>query len=364
MFPRRAAGCFLLLGFLTWQMEGIAAAPSIKGWVLQQDNPHTGVWSVYLSSAGMAAVNKKIGCTLVTKAPQWNVVMYNDKTKVYFLSPLSEWKGASLKGPTSTKAGSNSSMKQSAYKSMIGGMEKKPKKLKEGNILGHTASQYLTDNLASTGLKKVEFWVTPDVQAPPELKQVFSKIYGVGLSSMSGLPLVVSYIDENGKRTPVFTTTKIEGKQIPLSEFSYPSSYKRVDSEIAVLMDEKGREAMASIMDDVGDGQGGGDDINSLLDSSGPKKKGSSYKSPYGSKSADAGDADAAADTTAAADADGKKGDTKAGDTKAASAGKDTKANGDWGKAIWDWIVGILRSLGLWSKEETDSDSSSGSTTP
>jgi hypothetical protein len=334
MVPRPIAAVCIVLGLISFQVESFAAAPSVKGWVLQQDNPHTGVWNVFLSSAGMAAVNKKMGCTLVTKAPQWNVVMYNDKTKVYFLSPLSEWKGASLKAAT----GKTGAKGQQAYKSML--VEKKPKKLEEGEILGHKASKYLTDNLASTGLKKVEFWVTPDVQAPPELKQVFSKIYGVGLSSMQGLPLRVSYIDENGKRTPVFTTTKIDSQQIPLSNFTYPSSYKRVDSEIAVLMDEKGREAMASIMDDMGDGQGG-DDINSLLEN-GPKKK---TASASGAKSAEGGEGG-----DPLADPDEKKKDDKAAE------GAEKKAvasnNGDWGKAIYEWFMNILRSLGLASKEE------------
>ncbi len=333
MFRRPVAGILIVAGFFSCQADIYAAGPTVKGWVLEQENPHTGMWNVFLSSAGMAAQNKKMGCTLVTKAPQWNVVMYNDKTRVYFLSPLSEWKGASLKAATTGKSKTN-------YKSML--VEKKPKKLKDDTILGHKASQYLTDNLASTGLKKVEFWVTPDIQAPPELKQVFSKIYGVGLSQMSGLPLKVSYIDENGKRTPVFQTTKVEGKQIPLSEFNYPSSYKRVDSEIAVLMDEKGREAMASIMDDIGDGQSG-DDVNSLLDSSGPKKK-TAYKSSSQKKSADAGD-----EAEDPLDGDG--------DGKVAEKGKDAKS-ADWGTNIWNWFMGILRSFGLAKDENSESGSS------
>ncbi|MBX9686856.1 MAG: hypothetical protein K2X27_09155 [Candidatus Obscuribacterales bacterium] len=333
MLSRRIRAAFLALSFSACQLPVLAAGPNIKGWVLQQDNPHTGQWSVYLSSAGMAAVNKKMGCTLVTKAPQWNVVMYNDKTKVYFLSPLSEWKGASIKSATGSSKSASAASKQAAYKSML--VEKKPKKLKDDKILGHRASQYLTDNLASTGLKKVEFWVTPDVQAPPELKQVFSKIYGVGLTSMSGLPLKVSYIDENGKRTPVFTTTKIEDKAIPLSNFTYPSSYKRVDSEIAVLMDEKGREAMASIMDDIGDGQG--DDINDLLENKGGKGK-TAYKSPYGSKGE--------LDDIAADKEDAEKTDEANAD------------NGDWGKMLWNWFAGLMRSIGLWKDENAETESS------
>lgn len=319
---KRLTTAIVLAAAVASQSSATAGIPAAKGWYLTQENPHTGLWKVYLSGGGMAAVNEKMGCTLVTKAPQWNVVMYNDKTKVYFLSTLNDWKGASIKA--------NSSKKSTQYKSIL--VEKKPKKLKDGTILGHKATQYLTDNLASTGLKKVEFWMTPDVQAPPELKQIFSKIYGVGLTSMSGLPLKVSYIDENGKRTPVFETQKIVEQTIPLQNFTYPASYKRVDSEIAVLMDEKGREAMASIMDDIGEGE---EDVNSLLDS--PKGKKTAYKSPYTDKSG----------STDEDDEDG-------GSEKEAKT--ETANNGDWGKAIWDWFAGIMKSLGLWKEEAPKED--------
>lgn len=310
---RQAAACLLILGAFSVPSAGIAGGAKISGWILQQEQPHTGVWKIYLAPAGMAAVNSKMGCTLVTKAPQWNVVMYNDKTRVYFLSPLSEWNGASLKN-ASVKTGKE---KQQLYKAML--VEKKPKKIKDGLILGHKASLYLTDNLASTGLKKVEFWVTPDVQAPPELKQVFSKIYGVGLSSMAGLPLRVSYIDENGKRTPVFDTTSVEKTDIPLSNFTYPSSYKRVESEIAVLMDQKGREAMASIMDDIGDGE----DVSELLDSDGKKKV----------KTAKTSDVDPSIE-------DPEEKGSDEGDKKAAAN------NGDWLKGISDWFDGLMKFFG------------------
>lgn len=231
---------------------------SVKGWELLQDNPHTGEWHVFLSNAGMAAVNKKMGCTLVAKAPDWNIVMYNEKTKVYFLSPLNEWKGAqnSLKSSAKTR--------QAYSRATTSLIEKPPKKLKDEVILGHKTSLYLTDNLVTTGLKKVEFSITPDIQVPVQLQQIFAKIYGVGLTKLKGLPLKVSYIDENGKRSPVFDTRHIKEQMIPMQHFTYPKDFKRVDSEIAVLMDEKGREAMASIMDDLGEGEG--EDLDSLLD--------------------------------------------------------------------------------------------------
>lgn len=294
-------------------------AQSIKGWRLQQDNPHTGIWEVYLTSGGMAAVNEKLNCTLVTRAPQWNVVMYNNKTKVYFMAPLSEWNGMSIKGQSN-----NFNQTYGRAQSVL--VERPPKKIKDGKILGYKASEYLTDNLASTGLKKVEFWITPEIQAPSQLKHMFSKIYGVGLSKMTGLPLEVSYIDENGKRTPVFTTRKVAAAQIRLQSFIFPSSYKRVDSEIAVLMDEKGREAMASIMDDLGE-QAPGEDIDSLLGSS--KKSTAAYKNPYSSSYSNYktnGD-------------DGLFDDSSTSKTPAA----ESKSSGNWFEDLWkaicDWFA-------------------------
>lgn len=228
----------------------------IQGWKLIQDNPHTGEWVVYLSANGMAALNRKMGCCMVTASPDWNVVMYNDRTHVYFESPLAEWKGAksSLKSGKQAHAGSAKPL-----------VENPPKKLKEETVLGMKTTLYLTDNLVTTGLKKVEFCITPEIESPEQLRQVFGKIYGIGLTKLKGLPLAVSYIDENGKRSPVFITTKIERQAIPTAYFTFPKNYKRVDSEIAVLMDEKGRETMASIMDDLGEGSEG-EDLDVLLD--------------------------------------------------------------------------------------------------
>lgn len=227
-------------------------------WELIQENSHTGHWTVYLSDQGMVAVNRKMGSTLVSSAPAWNVVMYNDKTKVYFLSPLNEWKGAqsSLKQSAKTR--------QAYARATTSLIERPPQKIKDEMILGHNTSLYLTDNLVTTGLKKVEFSITPDIDAPAKLQTVFGKIYGVGLTKLKGLPLKVSYIDENGKRSPVFQTTRIEQKQVPLKYFSFPLSYKRVNSEIEVLMDAKGREAMANIMQDLEKTKD--EDLDALLD--------------------------------------------------------------------------------------------------
>lgn len=231
-------------------------AQAQKGWALYQTSPHSGVWYVYLSKNGLAAVNKKIGATLVTKAPNWNVILYNDKTKVYYLSTLAEWKG-SFQTPNS-KA---NRFKQAAKKAVA----TPPRKGKTANIAGLMATQYITDSpLQGSGAKRAEFWVTRDIEVAPQLTEILARTYGYGLNDVHGMPLRVAYIDETGKRIPVFDTLKAQQQVIPTESFTYPPSYTQVDNEVAVFMDEKGRKAMANIMDDLG-GSDGTDELSALL---------------------------------------------------------------------------------------------------
>lgn len=244
------------------------SGPTVNGWHLLQDNPHTGQWEVYLSEKGMISVNKKMGNTMVTAAPDWNIVMYNDKTKVYFLSPLSEWKGAQSSLKSSAKTRQAYSRATSAL------IENPPRKLKEERILGYKTALYLTDNLVTTGLKNVEFSITPDIVIPIQLQKIFAKIYGVGLTKLRGLPLKVSYIDENGKRSPVFDTRSIKQEEIPIKYYTFPPHYKRVDSEIEAMLDKEGQKKMKSILREV-EHEKDDKEIDDLLDdkSQGAKTK-------------------------------------------------------------------------------------------
>jgi hypothetical protein len=231
-----------------------------KGWALYQTSPHSGVWYVYLSKNGLAAVNKKIGATLVTRAPQWNVVLYNDKTKVYYLSTLSQWKG-SFQSPNAK----TNRFKQAAKKAV----STPPRKGKTAPIAGLMATQYITESpLQGSGAKRAEFWVTRDIEVAPQLTEILAKTYGYGLNDVHGMPLRVAYIDETGKRIPVFDTLKAQQQIIPTESFTYPPTYTQVDNEVAVFMDEKGRKAMANIMDDLG-GSDGTDELSALLGTTG-----------------------------------------------------------------------------------------------
>ena len=102
----------------TWILPPRAVADG-QGWVLTQKSTTLGDQYVYISTGGLKIVNPKAGFALATSAPDWNITLYNDKTKVYYETTLTKWRknfdrqgrGAELsghgwtKGPTSTIAG-------------------------------------------------------------------------------------------------------------------------------------------------------------------------------------------------------------------------------------------------------------------
>lgn len=244
-----------------------AGADAGKGWKLEHFNPHTGKWNVYLSKQGVALVNPRMECTVVSKSPEWNVVVYNDKTKVYFMSPLKD-----LHFQDQLKSGAKSDALSQSATSFA---EKPPKKIRDETIVvphgKYKGAFYMTDNVAQTGMKKFEFCMTKEVQAPDQFKILFEKMFQVKMANLKGYPLKVAYIDENGKHTPVLDVKDIAPEKVNMAAFSYPDTYKRVDSELAVFMDEKGREAMDTIMNDLGEADGD-DEVSKLLDDGGSKK--------------------------------------------------------------------------------------------
>ncbi len=316
----------------------VSAEEPKQGWIIEQNNPQTGGWKVYLSDDGMKNFNESMMVSLSASAPDWDVIMYNDDTKVYFFSRLSEWRGpqpheapsstpspfasdsstkadspwkagstkpnSSAKADTSTKSttstqsdsrtevsdssteanpGQSGSMKSnssakttqsdpsslsesSAKKRPAStkdtGAVQKPEKISETTFLGHPTGIYLADIRATQELKRIEFSVAEDIEVPPPLQQILGKIYGVNLTGIKGVPLSVSFVDENNKHRSMFTTTKISRSVISTDTFHLPEGYQRLESEIDVLMDRSYAQVLSAIADE---GLYGGDDLRKLL---------------------------------------------------------------------------------------------------
>lgn len=164
-----------------------------ESWIIEQVSPFTGKWKLSLSNNGVDACNSTLGTALSVKGTKWHAVASNHEAKTYFSSPITKWDSPI------TKYGDKAAVV----------LEKTPRKLRDGTVLGHKTSLFLSENIASKGLIKIEVTLAPDIETPKELEPLFCKIYGSGIAKQEGFPLQVSYINEMGKRIRVLETVSI-----------------------------------------------------------------------------------------------------------------------------------------------------------
>jgi hypothetical protein len=240
------------------------------------NSPHLGMLYLYVTANGIALVLPKTGAKIVLHSPQWQVVMYNDKSKVYYVESMEEV--SMLDGKGSKRSRTAQALARRASSNSI-------RKGKTAIIAGKTATQYLIHTMSDSGPKLAETWVTTDFNPPKQLIDLLGKLFRIDTVNFpQGMPLRVKLSDDAGKRDMIFDTLKCEDQSIKTASFTYPSTYKRVDNEIAVVVDEKSRKKMEAILEDS-------DELSSILGSSSSShassyRSGSTYRPATGSSSA------------------------------------------------------------------------------
>lgn len=214
------------------------------GWVLTQRSSTMGDQYVYLSAAGCKLVNPKVGFALVTRAPNWDITLYNDSTKCYYETTLEKWKrdmeargltaGNILKG-TWKKGGS-------------------------GNVGGTNATQYVMGAnsgtyLDGTGKKKMtsvdgaQYWVADDIKVPPTLVDLIAVAYGLPKSPKVPLRLKISA--KHGD-TQLLDTYRTQTAPIPVSYFVRPQGYKQVQTDAEVMMNDEQKQILQEMGKELG----------------------------------------------------------------------------------------------------------------
>lgn len=235
----------LILGMLS---NPLAARADEQGHGMILNSPHAGMLYLYVTPNGIALVFPKTGAKIVLHSPDWKVVMYNDKSKVYYIESMEEVTNLDTR---SARRGRAQLARHASANSI--------RKGKTAPIANMNATQYLIHTMSDSGPKLAETWITQDFTPPKQLIDLLGKLFRIETANFpKGMPLRVKLSDDAGKRDLIFDTLKCETQMIKSASFSYPAGYKRVDNEIAVLVDEKSRKKMESILEDS-------DELSSIL---------------------------------------------------------------------------------------------------
>lgn len=215
-----------------------AQAVPEQGYVLEQFSETTPTHINYLTAHAFKSKATIGGFTVISKAPDWKVTVFNDKSKVYWEVPLSQFKGE---------------MAARVYASERADLMRcKWQKKKEYDFLGEKTVEYATtgtggdDKANPRGKVYNGFFLSLPVERPPEIYALLAKLYQ--LPTLPGIPLrmevnfkMLGQLDHvKGLNTRKLTKTILTDK-----EFAPPSDYRQVFSESEVFLDPASKAALS-----------------------------------------------------------------------------------------------------------------------
>ncbi|MBA3994276.1 MAG: hypothetical protein C0469_12180 [Cyanobacteria bacterium DS2.3.42] len=225
-----------------------------KGWVLTQKSLTLGDMYLYVSPSGFKFTNPKAGVNFVTRSPNWDVVMYNDKTKVCYSATLDTFKKQVTQNLPQRRDELGAGRWQKGSVS---------------NIANLRATQYVMSDaagvqarVAARGRKRVQqhlqgadYWVSEEIQVPPQLADLLSAMYGLPNTLNVPLRLTVT-TQEQGSKVQL-DTYRSQSCPIPISYYSMPNGYRPVKSSVEVMADEDTKQIIDDMSKDLGN-EGGG----------------------------------------------------------------------------------------------------------
>jgi len=225
-----------------------------KGWVLTQKSLMMGDMYLYVSPSGFKFVNPKAGVNFVTRSPNWDVIMFNDRTKVCYSATLDTFK----KQVTANLPQRRSELGAASWQRGT-----------VSNIANLRATQYVMSDPAGVQakvaarkgqrmnqhLRGADYWVCEEIQVPPQLADLLSSMYGLPNTLNVPLRLTVTTA-EQGTKTQL-DTYRSQSCPIPISYYSMPSGYRPVKSSVEVMADEDTKQIIDDMAKDLSSDGGG-----------------------------------------------------------------------------------------------------------
>jgi hypothetical protein len=212
-----------------------------QGWALTQRSTQMGDLYTYVSPNGLKWTVPKIGANIATQGPNWNVAMYNDKTRSYYTTTFQQWQ------QTITRKDQRSlEMRQRPWS-----------KAGSGSVAGLKATKYVMQNSTPVAGRRnlnavaaAECWVADDITVPAAVADMLANTYGMPKTKY--FPLRISYTGTDGKAGIALDTYRAETRAIPATAFGSPQGYKLVASQAEVFMDDETQQMMNDMASEMG----------------------------------------------------------------------------------------------------------------
>lgn len=233
-----------------------AKVESLTGYKLSQEEHHLGAVTVYVTENAIRFEDKRIGLVVLSKAPDWSVVAFNNRARKQKSSPLSTFVGFSKLGlavsggyyyagvplAKTPKQGSFGKYQTFIYGSTSRFNQESTEAFRQ-NPRDLGAIKTATLNASNLDFKQTE-----------KQAQLLCKLYG--LPVVKEIPIEYTSTDHGGSKNKNLQTINIERSKLSSSIFQEPKGFKEVANLEAVRMDNEGEGALESMLEGLDENLG------------------------------------------------------------------------------------------------------------
>lgn len=251
----RGMGGTLVAVFLWFGSLSSIAAPADQIDVIKQTQIFLGDVKVYLGRNAIRIEGITKPFVLISKAPDWSVVVYNTQKKIIAHRTFQEWSDYGLRSYFPIP-------KQTAVVELV--------RVGKQNICGISADKYVipfVDRFGSPlslakGIRGA-FITTTAFAVPKQEISILTGLYNDRKFKVTGFPLEFSIVELSQRAThgyipPVnpgsFKSTGVTKVAETANLFKVPSGMKEVSHEFEIFVDSSQREAMEDVAEDMGVG--------------------------------------------------------------------------------------------------------------
>lgn len=232
--------------FLPFCQDAKAAAPAAyklypAGTLFHQRSALVGRFSTFYCKEGIRLDMPDKDIVICMRRPDWNVVMYNTRKKLYFQSKLADWlPGTSINGNLVRTDDPSALTTTGNVKEVLNGLDTRKYFLQGAEYIN---SKNTFERLQ---VKEGQIWSLDDKSVP---KDVFYKIDDLlAVPRTNGLLLHMRILNNKGTKKTEIGLFKVEdGSKFgggPNVVFALPKGFKRVDKQEDLLLHNSTQEVL------------------------------------------------------------------------------------------------------------------------
>ncbi len=208
-----------LLAIIVMAPSGLTREKGKDCWVLTQLNPyspysHSQIVLISPQGVQISASDVKF----FMPAPKYDIAIYNITTQRYYAAPLKEWL---------SKYGASPFSKTGKYMRKIG----------SGKVAGLSADQYYMMHGQGKQAKRLrEVWATTALGTDKQVSEILQHLCGLPEGSVTGVPLRVIRVVENGRDEMFIDTLSVKNVATPKNAFKQPTGYTKVKSQLELMI--------------------------------------------------------------------------------------------------------------------------------